>query len=466
MARARVTDLVVVLPGIMGSRLADADGGAVWDLSGADLLRGLRDFGRSLNALRLPKGIGDGDPGDGVVPVGLMPDLHALPGVWRPVDGYTDLLRWLERHFTLSVSDNLLTFPYDWRLSCRYNAERLKGRIDLELERWRASAPERRGARVVFLCHGLGGLVARHYVERLGGHEVTRRLITLGTPHQGCLEALAALVDGGDPVGLGPDLSRFARSLPSLHQLAPDYACMAGPDGPVHARDLPGLPGVDAALLADAARFHADLRSGPSRAELLVIAGAGQPTATAAACDGDRLTLLREADGDGAVPREVALPARAHGDGEGDAGAGSVARPAAEPFAGAFAEPFAEPFAVYEQHGSLQNNLAVRAALRGLLGHGRDRTGGPADPAARLGVRAPAVLAAGAPYEVTVTAPGEGLRLMAQLRPADGGRASARPLRGLGGGRYSVSFAPPRPGPYRLTVGPVTALVTSLTQRP
>lgn len=199
MARARVTDLVVVLPGILGSRLADADGGAVWDLAGADLLRGLRTFGRSLSALRLPKDIGDGDPGDGVVPVGLMPDLHALPGIWGPVDGHTDLLRWLERRFTLSVSDNLLTFPYDWRLSCRYNAERLKGRIDLELERWRASAPERREAQVVFLCHAMGGLVARQYVERLGGHEVTRRLITLGTPHRGCVEALVGLVDAGDP---------------------------------------------------------------------------------------------------------------------------------------------------------------------------------------------------------------------------------------------------------------------------
>lgn len=417
MARARVTDLVVVLPGILGSRLADADGGAVWDLAGADLLRGLRTFGRSLSALRLPKDIGDGDPGDGVVPVGLMPDLHALPGIWGPVDGHTDLLRWLERRFTLSVSDNLLTFPYDWRLSCRYNAERLKGRIDLELERWRASAPERREAQVVFLCHAMGGLVARQYVERLGGHEVTRRLITLGTPHRGCVEALVGLVDAGDPLGLGPDLGAFARSLPSLHQLAPDYACLAGSDGLAHPRDLPGLPGVDAALLADAARFHADLRSAPPRAELRVVVGVGQPTATTATCDGERLTLLEEADGDGTVPRPAALPAQPPGDG----GAAT------------------ESFAAYEQHGSLHNNRAVRAALRGFLGDERDRRTVPADPAAGLGVRAPAVLAAGAPYEVTVTAPGEGLRLMAELRPTDGGSPTARPC-----GAWAAAATPSR----------------------
>ncbi|MEV0409589.1 hypothetical protein AB0I68_01965 [Streptomyces sp. NPDC050448] len=438
MARAQVTDLVVVLPGIMGSRLADADGTAVWDLSGAALLRGLRTFGRSVTALRLPKDIGDGDPGDGVVPVGLMPDLHALPGIWHPVDGYTDLLRWLERHFTLSVADNLLTFPYDWRLSCRYNAERLKGRIDLELERWRASAPERREARVVFLCHSMGGLVARHYAERLGGHEVTRRLITLGTPHRGSVEALAALVNGSRL--LGPDLGTFARSLPSLHQLAPDYACVTGPQGLAYARDLPGLPGVDPALLADAARFHADLRSAPPRAELHAIVGVGQPTAASAAYADDRLTLLPELDGaraggDGTVPRLAALPAS--GAGEGHA--------------------VTESFTPYEQHGSLHNNRGVRDALWGLLGH---TPPGTAEDAAgsRLGVQAPALLPAGAPYEVTVTATGEELLLTAELRPADGNRPTARTLRSLGGGRYAGAFPPPQPGAYRLAVGGVTAL--------
>ncbi|MFE2148290.1 hypothetical protein ACFXA3_42415, partial [Streptomyces sp. NPDC059456] len=235
-------------------------------------------------------------------------------------------------------------------------------------------------------------------------------------------------------------------------------------DGLDHARELAGGPGVPAAVGGDAARFHADLRGAPPRAGIQVIAGVGQPTATAVASDGDPLSRQREADGDGTVPRPAALPAQTPGDGDGDAAAGAA--DAGAMAARSTAEPFAGSFAVYEQHGSLQNNRAVRAVLRGLLGPGREAAGGCADPAARLGVRAPAVLPAGAPYEVTVTAPGEGLRLMAQLRPADGGRASARPLRGLGGGRYGVSFAPPQPGPYRLTVGPVTALVTSLTQRP
>ncbi len=33
--------------------------------------------------------------------------------------------------------------------------------------------------------HSKGGLIGRYYIERLGGHERVRTLVTLGTPHQG-----------------------------------------------------------------------------------------------------------------------------------------------------------------------------------------------------------------------------------------------------------------------------------------
>ncbi len=56
--RDRVDDLVVVVPGILGSRLAD--GNEVWGLSGKALLRGIRTFGRSVTGLTLPVGLGDG----------------------------------------------------------------------------------------------------------------------------------------------------------------------------------------------------------------------------------------------------------------------------------------------------------------------------------------------------------------------------------------------------------------------
>ena len=94
-------DVVVVLPGIMGSTLGvrGKDGspagdnlfwapsaGAVWNL----LTRR-----NSILDHALPEGIGDAHPGDGVEPVGLMPDVHAIPGIWTPLKGYDVLVNHL-----------------------------------------------------------------------------------------------------------------------------------------------------------------------------------------------------------------------------------------------------------------------------------------------------------------------------------------------------------------------------------
>ena len=43
--------------------------------------------------------------------------------------------------------------------------------------------------RVHVVGHSLGGLIARYYVQRLGGDERVHTLVTLGTPHQGTLPA-------------------------------------------------------------------------------------------------------------------------------------------------------------------------------------------------------------------------------------------------------------------------------------
>jgi hypothetical protein len=460
MAQTRVIDLVVVLPGIMGSRLADADGKPVWDLSGGALWRGLRDSGGALGNLRVPKDTGNEEPGDGIVPVGLMPDIHAVPGIWHPVDGYTGLLRWLQREFTLTLGENLLPFPYDWRLSCRYNARRLRDTVEPALGRWQDSAPERRAARVVFVCHSMGGLVARHYVECLGGHETTRRLITLGTPHRGSVAALDNLVNGVRK-GWGPlavDLTAFARSLPSLHQLTPDYACLTTPGGLAHARDLPGLPGVDPELLADAADFHAELRRAaaarPDAVPLHAVTGIRQPTHTTAELTGDTLTPLwlidgKDERGDGTVPRLAARPANADLTGYA----------------------VDEGHTPCEQHGALQNNRGVRDALAGLLGQERTFHRGDEDETVPLSVLAPSFLAPGEPYEVEVSIPSEtpdhdSLHLTADLRPATGAPPLSRTLRNRGGGRYTAAFPAPDAGAYRLAVR-VTARaeskVTALT---
>ena len=58
----------------------------------------------------------------------------------------------------------------------------------------------------------MGGLVARYFIEALGGWEVTRALITFGTPYRGSVNAIDFLAHGFKK-GIGPfkvDLSEPA----------------------------------------------------------------------------------------------------------------------------------------------------------------------------------------------------------------------------------------------------------------
>ena len=311
------TDLVVVLPGILGSTLHQ-DGRLVWAPSAGSALRAIATFGASVRRLELPAGIGDNHPHDGVEPAGLMPDLHVLPGIWTAVKGYDRLLARLR---TLGYREpgpgapvgNLIPVAYDWRLSCRYNGKRLGTIIEPALKQWQDQGPPYADAQVVFVCHSMGGLIARWYIEKCGGAEITRKLITLGTPYRGAAGALGQLVNGAHP-GLGPfrlDLTRFARSMPSLHQLMPEYACIQHGDDLAKTTGIT-LPKLDTAMVTDAMRFYTDLQAAEARrpqslAATHAIVGTTQPTATTARLTGGRIELLdsyqdQDLYGDSTVP--------------------------------------------------------------------------------------------------------------------------------------------------------------------
>jgi pimeloyl-ACP methyl ester carboxylesterase len=350
-------DLVVVLPGILGSTLRQ-DGRLVWAPSAGSALQAIATFGASLGRLELPAGIGDDHPGDGVDAAGLMPDLHILPGVWTPVKGYDRLLARLRYlHYRGPgpgvPAGNLIPFAYDWRLSCRYNAKRLSTMIEPALQRWRDQGGPYADAEVVFVCHSMGGLIARWYIEKCGGAEITRKLITLGTPYRGAARALGQLVNGAHP-GLGPlrlDLTRFARSMPSLHQLLPEYACIQ------HGSDLAKttaitLPELDTAMVTDAMRFHTDLQDAEARRPHSLVAthaivGTTQPTATTARLTDSRIELLdtyqdQDLAGDSTVPIVAACRADVPMD------SNTLRR-------------------VPEKHGNLQRNTAVLDEIEGIL---------------------------------------------------------------------------------------------------
>jgi pimeloyl-ACP methyl ester carboxylesterase len=291
------TDLVVVLPGIMGSTLGQktatrsAKDNLVWAVSGRAALHGARNFLGHAPRLALPDGIGDEPSEDGVEPVGLMPDLHVIPGLWTPIRGYNQLLKLLNRlgyqHQPSTRPANLLPVAYDWRLSSRYNGKRLAGIVEPGLDSWRAQGGQYRDAQVVFVCHSLGGLVARWYIEKCGGADITRKLITLGTPWRGAGIVVDKL-SNGVPVKIGPinklNLDVFARSLPSLYQLLPEYACISAGGDYLKITET-AIPELDTARAADAMGFHTDLQQAErgrpaSKPMTHMLVGGRQPTIT------------------------------------------------------------------------------------------------------------------------------------------------------------------------------------------
>lgn len=342
-------DVVIVLPGIMGSTLA-RDGRPVWAASAGSIIRAITTFTRSIRDLELPPDIGEEAADDGVTPVGLMPDLHALPGIWTPVKGYDRLLDRLRRLGYEESAGNLVPFPYDWRLSNRHTAALLRATAESALERWRAQHPD---AQLILVGHSMGGLIARWYVEKLGGAEVTRKVITLGTPYRGAARALEQLVNGVQP-GIGPlsvDLTTFARSLPSLHQLLPEYACLEHNGDLVRTTDVP-LPELATAAVADAMRFHTDLRTAEtarpaSLTSTHAIVGIGQPTPTTAQLDRGRIATLETYQGE---------------DLNGDSTVPAVAGCRSD-------VPMDSPLLrrVPDKHGNLQRNRAALDELEGIL---------------------------------------------------------------------------------------------------
>jgi triacylglycerol lipase len=81
----------------------------------------------------------------------------------------------LQAYLRLRGHRRQLSFTYRTKGSIEGLALQLKRRIDRDVK----------GGRIDLICHSMGGLVARYYVQALGGSRRVDRVITLGTPHRG-----------------------------------------------------------------------------------------------------------------------------------------------------------------------------------------------------------------------------------------------------------------------------------------
>jgi hypothetical protein len=315
-------DVIVLLPGIMGSALQNKDGKAIWDLNVGAISGALFSLGGSLQELILSS---ETSTGDGVKAIHLMRNAHLIPCFWK-IDGYSGLSEFIQSKFEAIPGENFFEFPYDWRLDNRISARRLKSEVSEWLGNRRIRYPD---ARLVLLAHSMGGLVARYFLEVLEGWRDTKMLISLGTPYRGSVKALDFLVNGLRKK-VGPlnliDLTSFVRSCTSAYQLLPIYPCVGETEENLkRIEEIQELGELDIKRAHAGIEFHREIQQHVeanrknreyqrSHHKLLPVVGTYQPTFQSAirTRDGIKPILTYKGEemlgGDGTVPRLSATP--------------------------------------------------------------------------------------------------------------------------------------------------------------
>ena len=233
---------VIVIPGILGSRLVDRETGAVaWGAFGLGQVDPNSPAGARLVALPMEQGKGLQELRDGVQPdgaldrvvinfVGFPVELNAYYNILQSlgVGGFRDqglgeagVVDYGDRHFTC------FQFAYDWRRDIVESAQALDQFINEKRAYVQREIEERYGVKnqnIKFdlVAHSMGGLLARYYL-RYGAAdlpadgslpEVTwegalhvEHLVIIGTPNAGSVDTIDSLLNGFRPAPLFPKYS-------------------------------------------------------------------------------------------------------------------------------------------------------------------------------------------------------------------------------------------------------------------
>ena len=274
---------VVVVPGFAGSNL--------W--------RGSEQVWPSLKLLGHPEFLRVERP---LEAHGILDQLVVVPGLLKLAQ-YSALTDYLRRSLGYEVGRDLLEFAYDFRQDNRRSAAQLGAAI----EQWNVPGP------ITVIAHSMGCLIARYYIERLGGKRRVERVVLLGGPHAGNPYAFATLLAGPHLLPLGMKNAQWRKQLAtfaSWYQILPTDACVTDGDASLDVLgDDSWVAEKHRPLLHDARRFRQELGTHSSVPAVCVF-GYGIKTIAGASVErgaaGEVVkAALRFTDaGDGMIPQQ------------------------------------------------------------------------------------------------------------------------------------------------------------------
>jgi Tol biopolymer transport system component/pimeloyl-ACP methyl ester carboxylesterase len=217
---------IILLPGIMGSRLTNTPGtnpprcilrpsGEIWP--GLTYIgSGYNDRVKSLQ-LKLNEdetGVVPADSCDNITATGVFTKFFVgIPGV--DADYYETFIAEM-----MDQGYQVYAFAYDWRLDLEQIAQALDSYLINTV-----GAPK-----VILVGHSLGGLVARQYTANITRAQKVEKVISVGTPYWGAPLTAMHMRRGTIPVDelnyllFNPDVRDFHRNSPAVMQILPSPA--------------------------------------------------------------------------------------------------------------------------------------------------------------------------------------------------------------------------------------------------
>ena len=286
---------IVFIPGFMGSQLWLGDK-LIWP--------SLKMLATQTELFKLP----EQQP---LTVKGLVEEVVVVPNLYKQ-EQYSQMTDFLRESLGYEMDKDLLAFAYDWRKDLRLAAHQLKQ----QLEDWRKTLPNPT-AKVILIAHSMGCLVARYFLDVLGGDQIAERVILMGGPHLGTPKSIMALLTGQGllPFGLLGDQIRDAlATFPGAYQLLPIYpAVFDANDNPVDVFADPRWAAEPfRAHIADAKKFRGELKPKASVPTLCIV-GYGNKTVSKAVvqagADGrwEHVKFIEDEEGDSTIPVSSAI---------------------------------------------------------------------------------------------------------------------------------------------------------------